>query len=64
MADEIDHANELAELHLRHQLSRRAHVDRGRGFCLNCGETCNGAYCCPECREDHEMRKSAIIRNG
>lgn len=64
MADEADRANDLAELHLRNMLNRRVHVDKNSGFCLNCGETSRGAYCCTEFREDHERIKSARVRNG
>lgn len=61
MSDEIDKANELADLHLEAAIYNAQKVtgnERLTGWCLNtgCGEATHGAYCSKECRSDHTKR--------
>jgi len=64
MADEIDKANELAEMHLKAALKNAQNVTGNEsltGWCKNnCGMPTHGAYCSKECRRDHEL----LMRNG
>jgi len=56
MADDIDRANELAEMHLKAALDA-VKVKGGKnltGKCHWCGEATEGAYCSSECRGDSE----------
>lgn len=60
MADDIDRANELAELHLKAALDA-VKVKGGKnltGKCHWCGESTEGVYCSPECRTDHDRREA------
>lgn len=62
MADIIDDANKLADLHLEAAIYNAQKVtgnERLTGFCLNtgCGEPTRGAYCSPECRTDAAKRE-------
>jgi hypothetical protein len=58
MADEIDRANEAAELFRENAL--KAHkpvvVPAGIGMCLNCGADLahDGRFCDAECRDDFD----------
>ncbi|WP_422451974.1 hypothetical protein [Endozoicomonas sp. ALC066] len=63
MADQVDDANELAELELQARLSKARRVSKSHqravSHCLNCQEllTEKGTrYCDSDCREDHEKR--------
>lgn len=56
MADLIDDAAEASEMILQDALRARAKVPEKTGFCLACDEPTEGAFCCPECREDYEKR--------
>lgn len=63
MADEIDKANELADLHLQAALDAAKVTDNEKltGYCQNdCGMPTRGAYCSKECRRDHTL----LMRNG
>lgn len=55
MADEIDKANELADLHLQAALdaAKVTGNERLTGACHWCDEPTRGAFCSPECRTDH-----------
>lgn len=59
MADDIDRANETAEL-LRAAAEREARewqeIQPGTGLCMNCGATIGGTgrWCNAECRDDHQ----------
>jgi len=55
MADEIDQANELADLHLKAALdaAKATGNENLTGNCHWCGEPTRGAYCSAECRTDH-----------
>lgn len=60
MADEIDKANDLAEME-RSQAVRDALKKRGPAYvgrCHNCDDPIDtGAFCSPECRGDYEKRE-------
>jgi len=59
MADEIDQATEVADLHLEAALenAKLKAPERRTGRCLNCFEPLDrGAYCDSDCQRDHEMR--------
>lgn len=35
------------------------------GYCYNCGDKCkNKLFCCPECRDDYELRKKSEELSG
>lgn len=61
MADIIDDANELADLHLEAAIYNAQKVtgnERLTGWCQNdCGEPTRGAYCSAECRNDAAKRE-------
>jgi hypothetical protein len=65
MADEIDMANELAELALTHALRNIAAAPRlpPKGFCYYCDAPVEGAqlFCDKDCANDHE--KEQKIKN-
>ena len=54
MSDEIDKANELADLHLEAALAnaRLTGNENLTGKCHWCGEPTRGIVCSKECRED------------
>lgn len=56
MSDEADIAEEMEEFFRSNCLKYRAPVQKSTGFCFNCGEKTEGAYCDQGCREDHEKR--------
>lgn len=59
MADEIDDAQEMSELHLTRSLERIKNTTVAySGFCLFCGDDCgkDRRYCDSYCREDHEKQ--------
>lgn len=59
MMDEIDAANDLAQLLLTRTIeaSRLTTADiSGEGNCRNCGIECNGRWCSAGCRDDYEIR--------
>ena len=62
MADEIDKANELSEMHLKAALANAQNAtgnERLTGFCQNdCGERTHGAFCSAECRTDFNKREA------
>lgn len=64
MADEIDRASMLEEMHREAALSHRKPVPKNTGFCLNCDEPSQGAFCNSACREDYERIERAQKRNG
>lgn len=60
MADEIDKANELADLHLEAAIYNAQRVtgnERLTGFCRWCGELTAGAFCSAPCRDDHTKQE-------
>lgn len=67
MADIIDDANKLADLHLEVAVENAKRVtgnERLTGWCQNtgCGEGTEGAFCSAECRRDFNARER--MRNG
>lgn len=59
--DEIDKANELAEMELAARLTHRRPGITPTGFCLNCEEKLlpkQRLFCSIECREDWDRRGS------
>ena len=64
MADEIDRASEIEELHREIALAHREYVPEHDGYCLNCGEESIGAYCDSGCGEDAERFERARKRAG
>lgn len=57
MADEIDDAQELTDLHITRSLQKINNKTVAySGFCLFCGDECGKSrrYCDSHCREDHE----------
>jgi hypothetical protein len=57
MADEIDLANERAEIALADALRMRKPVLPRIGHCYNCGERADALYCDVACRDDHQRRQ-------
>ena len=60
MADIIDQANEVAEIHLKAALSQRMlEGPRAKGQCHNCGYPLLEPYrwCNDDCKEDWEKRQ-------
>ena len=69
MADEIDRANDIAEMFLANSLKKQQgklnQMTIHYAECCWCGDpTENGAkWCCPECRNDEERSEIAKARN-
>jgi hypothetical protein len=64
MADPLDEAAEVTEMLLQKALNTRAAVPEKTGFCLTCEEPTPGAFCSPECREDHERQEKLKAIRG
>ena len=64
MSDLMDEASEHAELMLQSALSNRKKVPEKTGFCQECEEPTEGAFCSRECREDFERRIKMNAING
>jgi hypothetical protein len=62
--DDADRASDLEEMQRQEALRRRKPVRKRDGYCLNCGERSEGAYCNKECGEDAERIERADARNG
>ena len=62
--DEADRASEQEEKQREAALSHRKPVPERTGFCLNCDELSQGAFCNQYCREDYERFERAEKRNG
>jgi len=56
MADPLEEAAAVTELWLQESLRVKAPVPEKTGFCLECEEPTQGAFCSSECREDYERR--------
>lgn len=56
MSDPMEEAAAISEMMLNNSLAKRKKVPNKTGFCLECGEPTNGAFCSRECRDDHEAR--------
>lgn len=57
MSDPLEEAAAVTEMLLAKSLSVRAKVPELTGFCLECEEPTEGAFCSRECREDYEKRE-------
>lgn len=57
MSDPLEEASAITEMMLQESLSKRMKVPEKTGFCLECDEPTEGAFCSKECREDHEHRQ-------
>lgn len=60
MADDIDNANDLADLHLKAAIYNAQTVTGNENLTGKrhwCGEPTRGAYCSKECRTDHTKRE-------
>lgn len=61
MADTIDQATELTEMHLNAAIASAQNAtgnERLTGWCQNdCGEPTRGAYCSADCRNDAVKRE-------
>lgn len=70
MADEIDKANELAEIMLNAAIQNTKPRMRPTGKCYFCGENLmrdirlGSLFCGPECREDYETQERMRRING
>lgn len=63
MSDPLETAAQVTEMLLAQSLSFRAPVPAKTGQCLACAEPTVGAFCSPECREDHErLQKIRAIK--
>jgi hypothetical protein len=63
MSDPLDEAERFTNLFVQEGLSKREKVPEKTGFCLECEEPTEGAFCSRECREDYErMEKIKAIR--
>ena len=62
-----DIAEEKQQFMLQKQLSQVAttvETIARTGHCLNCGEPCDGLFCCKECRDDYEHREKCRAIRG
>lgn len=57
MSDPLEEAALVSEMMLQESLSKRKAVPEKTGFCLECEEPTEGAFCSKECREDFEARE-------
>ena len=56
MSDPLEEAELVTEMMLQQSLAKRQKVPEKTGFCLECEEPTQGAFCSKECREDFETR--------
>lgn len=67
MADEIDDAQEMTDLHIARSLAKiNTKTLAYSGSCLFCGDDCGTSrrYCNRDCREDHEREQRQFRRFG
>lgn len=57
MSDPLEAASAITEMMLQESLAKRKKVPEKTGFCLECEEPTEGAFCSKECREEHELRQ-------
>lgn len=57
MSDPLEEASAITEMMLQESLSKRKKVPEKTGYCLECEEPTEGAFCSKECREDYEHRQ-------
>ena len=56
MSDPLEEAALITEMMLQESLAKRMAVPEKTGFCLECEEPTEGAFCSKDCREDYEAR--------
>lgn len=56
MSDPLEEAALITEMMLQESLAKRVKVPEKTGFCLECEEPTEGAFCSKDCREDYETR--------
>jgi hypothetical protein len=56
VSDPLEEAELVTEMMLQQSLAKRQKVPEKTGFCLECEEPTQGAFCSKECREDFETR--------
>lgn len=54
MSDPLDEAERFTNLFMQEALAKKLVVPEKTGFCLECEEPTEGAFCSKECREDYE----------
>ena len=57
MSDPLEAASAITEMMLQESLAKRKKVPEKTGFCLECEEPTEGAFCSTECRQKHELRQ-------
>jgi hypothetical protein len=56
LSDPLEEASAITEMMLQESLAKRKKVPEKTGFCLECEEPTEGAFCSRECRESYEIR--------
>jgi hypothetical protein len=56
LSDPLEEASAITEMMLQESLTKRKKVPEKTGFCLECEEPTEGAFCSGECRESYEIR--------
>jgi hypothetical protein len=64
MSDILEEADRYTALLIQEGLAKRAKVPEKTGFCLECEEPTEGAFCSAECREDYEKMARLKAING
>ena len=57
MSDPLEEADKITAMMLEDSLRKRHKVPEKTGFCLDCDEPTEGAFCCQSCRENYERRQ-------
>jgi hypothetical protein len=64
LSDPLDEAERFTNLFVQEGLSKKLKVPENTGFCLECEEPTEGAFCSKECREDYEKMERLKAING
>lgn len=64
MSDLADDAQENIERALYLAQATRKRENLPTGTCLECGENTPGSFCCPDCRDQYELRQKLRNING